>query len=99
MLAIKFEADVQNGVIEIPVEYRESLKNHIEVIALVEERKSRNAKGKKSTYENMMELKDLLGGDDLVDAVLKGMPEGFTYVPSTQTDRDIWFEERKHKYE
>jgi len=99
VLAIKFEADVHDGVIEIPVEYQKSLRDHIEVIALVHEQESEAVNEKSATYAKMMELKDLLGGDDLVEAVLKGMPEDFTYVPSNQTGRDIWFEERKHKYE
>lgn len=99
MLAIKFKADVHGGVIEIPFEYQETLKNHVEIIALVNENNHEKAKKKSVTYANMMELNKLLGGDHLLEAVLKGMPEDFTYVASSQSDREIWFEECKHKYE
>jgi len=99
MFAVEFEADVHDGKVEIPAKYRKQLGQHIKLIALVDERKVENVNGKNATYVNMMELNDLLGGDDLVEAVLKGMPEDFTYVQSSQSDRDIWFEERKHKYE
>jgi len=37
MLTIEFEAGVHNGMIEIPKEYQQQLKNHIKLIALVEQ--------------------------------------------------------------
>ena len=37
MLAIKFKADVHDGLIEIPEEYRGKLGNHVKVIARIDE--------------------------------------------------------------
>jgi len=37
MFAVEFEADVHNGKVEIPAEYRQQLGKHIRVIILVEE--------------------------------------------------------------
>ncbi|MBL4759584.1 MAG: hypothetical protein JKY80_01855 [Mariprofundaceae bacterium] len=37
MLAIEFEADFHNGVIEVPEEYKGKLAKHIKVIALMDE--------------------------------------------------------------
>jgi len=73
--------------------------NMLEHYTLIPEGSTDKVKKKSTTYANMMELNDLLGGDDLVEAVLKGMPEYFTYVQSSQSDKEVWFEERKHKYE
>jgi len=38
MLAIEFEADIHDGVIEIPKRYRNQLGQHIRVIALTDEK-------------------------------------------------------------
>ncbi|MBL1353729.1 MAG: hypothetical protein COA61_010460 [Zetaproteobacteria bacterium] len=43
MLTIKFEVDVNDGVIEIPEKYKEKLTRHIKVIALVDKAPTQEA--------------------------------------------------------
>jgi len=43
MLAIEFEADVHDGVIEIPEKYKDKLPQHIKVIALMDEAPEKEA--------------------------------------------------------
>jgi len=37
MFAVEFEADIQDGKVEIPVKYRKQLGRHVRVIILVDE--------------------------------------------------------------
>lgn len=52
--------------------------------------------GIKQELENMNKE---MGGNRLIESILDGMPDDFKYVSSGKTDNELWYEERKHKYE
>ncbi len=69
MQAIEFETDISSNVINIPINYRENLKNkHVKILAVYSDRKSCN----NEKMKNWDELKETLtsfdlGGEDPVD--------------------------------
>ncbi len=53
----------------------------------------------KKTYETLDKLSASLGGDELIKAIMLGMPEDYKYESVNKTDKEIWYEGRKAKYE
>ncbi len=55
---------------------------------------------KKSQIKQELEnMNKEMGGNKLIESILYGMPDDFTYIPSDKSDKELWYEERKHKYE
>ena len=47
MLAVEFETHVENGIIEIPKEYRKAMAGELKIIILKEERRAKTSPKKK----------------------------------------------------
>ncbi len=54
---------------------------------------------KSETYKHLENLDKELGGSTLLKAIMKGMPLDYTYKKTDKTDREIWYEEVREKYE
>ena len=54
---------------------------------------------KSETYKQLEKLNKDLGGDELIESIMKGMPLDYKYTPSGKSDKEIWYEERREKYE
>jgi hypothetical protein len=54
MYAIEFEVDVQDGVIKIPIQYKELYSKHIKVIALLDDVQTIKSSPKKQDQEKRL---------------------------------------------
>jgi len=54
---------------------------------------------KSTTYKSLEQLNKDLGGNEFLELKLKNMPKDFRYKECAKTDKEIWLEERRDKYE
>ncbi|MCD4818176.1 MAG: hypothetical protein K8S23_05760 [Candidatus Cloacimonetes bacterium] len=97
---MKVEAILKNGHYIIP--YLEKInfnKDHltIEIDERIFENKIEVKKSE--TYKQLEKLNKELGGNKLIEAIMKGMPFDYIYKKPEKTDREIWYEAVKEKYE
>ena len=56
-------------------------------------------KTKSETYRKLEKLKTELKGDSLIESILDGMPIDYEYKDPGKTDRELWYDAVKEKYE
>jgi len=54
---------------------------------------------KSKTYKMLEELNKKLGGDEFIELKLKNIPINYEYQDTGKSDRDLWYEAVKDKYE
>jgi len=54
---------------------------------------------KSTTYKSLEQLNKDLGGDEFLELKLKNMPKNFKHKEYSKTDKEIWYEARRDKYE
>lgn len=92
------EAVKQNGHFIIP--YFDELNLGVDrVDVYIDDNVIQGLNNKSDTYKNIEKLNDELGGDEFLELKLKNMPKNFKYQDSGKTDKEIWYEERRAKYE
>ncbi len=96
---MRVEAVLKNGHYEIPYLEKINFKKEHLVIEIDEKLLLDSVKESKSkTYLQLEKLNKDLGGNDLVEAIMEGMPKDYTYK-QTKSDDDILFEALREKYE
>ncbi len=53
----------------------------------------------KNSGHELTEMKKVLGSSKLLEMILDNVPKDFKYKCSGKTDQELWYEERKNKYE
>ena len=61
--------------------------------------KKREPVKKGTTYKKYSQLSAELNGDELIDMIISDMPEDYKYSATAKTEKEIWYEEIKKKYE
>lgn len=51
------------------------------------------------TYQDLLEMEQQLSCHTLIKMILNDIPKDFSYNSSEKTDKEIWYEERRYKYE
>ena len=51
-----------------------------------------------SAYKALKRLNEELEGDELIEALMKGIPKDYEYNRQMGNDREIWYEALKEKY-
>jgi hypothetical protein len=99
MYAIKFEADVHNGMIAIPEEYRNLESQHLEIVALVANNSFVPKMQEKSSdiYKALEQLNADMGGNDYLTFKLKNLSKTHLYV-TTKIDDELLYEALKEKH-
>lgn len=96
MYAVKFEADVHDGTIKVPLSYRNLESKHLEIIAIVID-DSFSKEAKSDTYKKLEQLNEKLGGDELVELKLQNYPQNYEYN-SNKSDDEVLMEALRAKY-
>lgn len=69
----------------------------VEMLPSYLDRSASQSKGK--TVPMLQKTIRQLGGDDLLEGIMRRLPERYYYVPDHLSDEDIWYETLKEKYE
>lgn len=99
MYAVKFEADVRNGMIELPDEYKNLESQHLQITAIVANNTiSPKFKEETSdTYQALEQLNSDMGGNEYLAFKLKNLSKTYSYV-TTQLDDELLYEALKEKH-
>jgi len=99
MYAVKFEADVHNGMIAIPEEYKNLESQHLKITAIVANNTiSPQFKEEISdTYKALELLNAEMGGNEYLTFKLKNLSKNYAYV-TTQIDDELLYEALKEKH-
>ena len=88
-----------NGHYMIPGLDKLSLKKDIFFLEIPDYLIKKEEMEKSKAYKNFEELKIELKGDPLIDILFKHMPLDYKEEVNEETDRDIWYEAIREKYE
>ena len=73
------------------------MKDHLTIE--IDEELLKKVREKSKTYKHLEEINKDLGGSVLLNAILKEIPINYTYKETDKTDKELWYEEVREKYE
>lgn len=99
MYAIKFEADVHDGMIELPEEYKNLESKHLEIVAVVANNFIAPDVQEKisNTYKALELLNADMGGNEYLTLKLQNLSKTYSYI-TTKTDDELLYEALKEKH-
>lgn len=95
---MKVEAVLKNGQYVIPFLEKIKLKKPIIFIEIDDKLFSESIK-KSDEYKKFEKLSGELEDNELLKLIMDGMPKNYHYKETDLTDREIWLEETRSKYE